>query len=112
MSDGPKTPGSPGHEDRVAVDFLVDEAAGGPGEEETGWGEQAGCASGGLVLRSKVRPPMEIVCGVCGVRSIGADADDSCRAYALHMYTAHGRTVSYSDGRALARPLDRRILAA
>jgi len=63
-------------------------------------------------LGREERLAVEIVCGMCGVRSIGADPDAACRAYALHMYTAHGRTVSYSDGRALARPLDRRVLAA
>jgi hypothetical protein len=111
MSDAQRTLVSLSQEERLAVERLVKETLEEQHEEEAERGEQAVCTSGALVLGSKGQP-MEIVCGVCGVRSIGADTDAACRAYALHMYTAHTRTVSYSDGRALARPLDRRVLAA
>lgn len=110
MANAQRTPGSLSQEER-ALERPVKGAAGAPREEEAERGDRAVRTSGGLVLRAKMLRPMEIACGVCGVRSAGADTEAACRAYALHLYTAHGRTGSCAEARALARPLDRRVLA-
>jgi len=111
MTQVQKTVGSLSPEERLALERVVNGAAGAHGGAEPGAGDQAIRTSGGLVFRAAMLRPMEIACEVCGVRSAGADRDAAWRAYALHMYTAHGRTVSRAEARALARPVGRRACA-
>ena len=54
------------------------------------------------VPRAQPRAAIEIICS-CGHCSVAGTVESVCRAHVCHAYSVHGRTVSLTEARALAR---------